>query len=397
MAGSAVASIRVRKETGSLYMDFRWKGVRCREHTLLPDTVPNRKTLQGVLDRINAEITLGTFDYARYFPNSPRVAQFREAVTPAVSGHPLFKDYAEEWFRQMSPEWRHSHILRRRQTLDTDLLPYFGERLISSIRKADILDFRVALQKRPGQGGRPTLDPQTVNHAMTPLRMILTSAADRYEFPNPFTRIKPLHLQRKDIEPLTLEEVKLILDNVRDDFRNYYIVRIFTGLRTGEIDGLKWRYVDFDRRQILVRETSVCGRTEYTKNDGSQREIDLSQIVYDALQAQHKVTGEGDYVFASPRGEPLNHNNVTDRVWYPLLRFLNLRRRRPYQTRHTAATLWLAAGENPEWIARQMGHTTTEMLFRVYSRFVPNLTRRDGSAFEKLLSQRFQTTPEDQK
>jgi integrase len=61
-----------------------------------------------------------------------------------------------------------------------------------------------------------------------------------------------------------------------------------------------------------------------------------------------------------------------------------------YQTRHTAATLWLAAGENPEWIARQMGHNTTEMLFRVYSRFVPNLTRKDGSAFEALLSRTFE-------
>jgi integrase len=63
--------------------------------------------------------------------------------------------------------------------------------------------------------------------------------------------------------------------------------------------------------------------------------------------------------------------------------------RRPYQTRHTAATLWLAAGESPEWIARQLGHTTTEMLFRVYSRFVPNLTRKDGSAFERLLNSAF--------
>ena len=65
---------------------------------------------------------------------------------------------------------------------------------------------------------------------------------------------------------------------------------------------------------------------------------------------------------------------------------MNLRYRRPYQTRHTAATIWLAAGESPEWIARQMGHTTTEMLFRVYSRFVPNLTRQDGTAMERLLS-----------
>jgi integrase len=77
---------------------------------------------------------------------------------------------------------------------------------------------------------------------------------------------------------------------------------------------------------------------------------------------------------------------VTKRVWYPLLRYLSLKKRRPYQTRHTAATLWLAAGENPLWIAQQLGHASPEMLFRVYGRFVPNLTRRDGSAFERLLA-----------
>ena len=47
--------------------------------------------------------------------------------------------------------------------------------------------------------------------------------------------------------------------------------------------------------------------------------------------------------------------------------------------------MWLASGENPEWVARQLGHANTEMLFKVYSRFIPNLTRRDGSAFEKFL------------
>jgi integrase len=49
--------------------------------------------------------------------------------------------------------------------------------------------------------------------------------------------------------------------------------------------------------------------------------------------------------------------------------------------------LWLASGENPQWIARQLGHGSTEMLFKVYARFVPNLTRQDGSAFERLLIQ----------
>ena len=48
--------------------------------------------------------------------------------------------------------------------------------------------------------------------------------------------------------------------------------------------------------------------------------------------------------------------------------------------------MWLASGENPEWVARQLGHTTTEMLFTVYSKFIPNLTRQDGSAFAKFLN-----------
>ena len=68
-----------------------------------------------------------------------------------------------------------------------------------------------------------------------------------------------------------------------------------------------------------------------------------------------------------------------------MLKDLGLALRRPYETRHTAATLWLASGESPEWVAKQLGHTNTEMLFRVYSRFIPNLTHRDGSAFERLL------------
>jgi len=54
--------------------------------------------------------------------------------------------------------------------------------------------------------------------------------------------------------------------------------------------------------------------------------------------------------------------------------------------RHTAATLWLASGESPEWIANQMGHANTEMLFRTYSRYVPNLTRKDGSAADGFFS-----------
>ncbi|MBV7434621.1 tyrosine-type recombinase/integrase [Cardiobacteriaceae bacterium TAE3-ERU3] len=66
--------------------------------------------------------------------------------------------------------------------------------------------------------------------------------------------------------------------------------------------------------------------------------------------------GRSDFVFYNTRGNPLEYHNVNRSVWHPLLERAGLERRRAYQTRHTAATLWLASGENPEWIAKQMGH-----------------------------------------
>jgi integrase len=119
--------------------------------------------------------------------------------------------------------------------------------------------------------------------------------------------------------------------------------------------------------------------------------------VMDALKRQHSATRhKSEYVFCNRLGEPLDHNNVTKRVWYPLLRRLGLKKRRPYQTRHTAATLFLASGENPEWVAKTLGHSSTEMLFKVYSRYIPNATRMDGSAFEKLVGSSLFSTVKEQ-
>ncbi len=402
-----MGSVRKREDSGLLFIDFRYKGIRCREQTALPDNATNQKKVQKVLDRIEADMAAGTFEYRRYFPTSKNAVKFdaeepvHGAIGPVAANvvqaigapsvradMPLFRDFAETWFTEKEVEWRKSHRISTRADLDKLLKPHFGDKLVSQIAKADVLTFRAALAKVTARGKESTLSARRINKIMGPLRQILCEAADRFDFRTPFFNLKQLRARKTDIKPFKLDELKLIINTVRPDFRNYYTVRFFTGMRTGEVDGLKWKYVDFEHRMILVRETVVAGEDEYTKNDGSQREITMSQVVYDALKQQENATRKvSEYVFCNNLGKPLDHKNVTNRVWYPLLRHLKIEKRRPYHCRHTAATLWLAAGENPEWIAKQMGHSTTEMLFRVYSRFVPNMTRQDGSAFERLLLQ----------
>ena len=405
-----MASIRARKDNGMLFLDFRYQDVRCREQTALTDTAANRKRLQKVLDRIEADIAAGTFDYRRFFPGSKNAAKFDPAhggmvgsataavvalpsAAASVASTPRFKDFAETWFAEKEVEWRRSYRTTIRRELDRALIPKFGEKEVGQIFKADVLAYRAELGKATAKGKQSKLSAARINKMLNPLRQILNEAADRFDFRTPFDSVKQLKTKRSDVDPFTLAEVKQVLDTVRPDFKHYFTVRFFTGMRTGEIDGLQWKYVDFENRLILVRETVVGGEEEYTKTDGSQRDIQMSQLVFDALKAQFEATGKlSKFVFCNRLGTPLDHKNVTNRVWYPLLRHLNLKKRRPYQCRHTAATLWLASGEAPEWIARQLGHTTTEMLFRVYSRYVPNLTRRDGSAFERLITQTLGTT-----
>ena len=390
---------KINSRYGKLQIDFRYKGQRCREQTKFEDTPQHRQRLKKIVERIEAEITLGTFVYRDYFPKSAKADFFDEldkkVLAAKLSPHsvdasfPTLEEFTELWLAEKKIEWRDSHLMTVITNINAYVIPRLGSKRVNDITKADILNFRSTLAKDPKRKNSE-LKPATINKVMTPLRMIMNEAADRYEFTSPYKGIKSLKIQRVDVEPFSIEEVQLILANVRDDFKAYYTVRFFTGMRTGEIDGLKWKYVDFERRQILIRETVVDGKMTYTKTDGSQREIQMSQPVYDALMKQRNLTRRQEFVFSTRNDTPLSHNNVTKRVWYPLLRYLGIKQRRPYQTRHTAATLWLAAGESPEWIARQMGHTTTEMLFRVYSRYVPNLTRQDGSAFDRLLEQRFE-------
>jgi integrase len=396
-----VGSVRRLPATGRLFVDFRFGGQRCREYTALEDTASNRRRLETVLARIDKAIKAGTFRYGDYFPDSPRArpavraqAHVPEATAAATAVPerpeacaPTFREFASLWTAERRIEWRRSHAKIVEATIEKHLLPRFGELRVNAISKADILGFRADLAGKAGRTKSSKLSARRINGVLTPLRQILEEATERFGFSSPFKSIRPLKQRKSDIKPFTLEEVARLFAAVRADYRPYLTVRFFTGLRTGEVHGLKWKYVDFERRLIYVRETLVDGEEDYTKTDSSQRDIQMSSVVLDALQAQRASRTEGcDYVFANRRGNPIENHNFCDRVWYPLLRHLQLERRRPYQMRHTAATLWLAAGENPEWIAKQLGHATTEMLFRVYSRFVPNLTRNDGSAFERLLS-----------
>ncbi|PYM52623.1 MAG: hypothetical protein DME14_00290 [Candidatus Rokuibacteriota bacterium] len=111
-------------------------------------------------------------------------------------------------------------------------------------------------------------------------------------------------------------------------------------------------------------------------------------MVEHALREQRAASQlRSTYIFPSHTGRPLNITNVRERVWKPALRRAGLRDRTMYQTRHTFATLALQTSEQIGWVSKQLGHTSDEIVIRHYAKFIPNLTRRDGSALTKVMQE----------
>ena len=395
-----LAKLTSRKSNNILFIEFHIHSVRFRESLGIKDSRNNRALVKSKVDEINIDLLAGKFDLRKHFPNSKNVEKFDRLNMPTsfdtspqfqdetLIELPKFHEFVKTWMEENAITWRTSHRKNVGSIVRGHLLPEFGALNITSIKREHILGFRAGLGAITDKNGERKLSNSRINKIISILRAVINEAAARFDFATPFINLKQLKNNPTDIHPFSLDEVFKILKFVRSDYHSYYTTRFFTGMRTGEIDGLKWKYIDFEKRLILVRETIVEGKQEEdTKTTFSVRDIQMNQLVFEALLKQYHATSElSEYVFCNMNGHALSHRNVTKRIWHPLLKRLKLTPRKPYQSRHTAATLWLAAGEAPEWIAKQLGHANTQMLFTVYSRFVPNLTRQDGSAIESLIS-----------
>ncbi len=199
---------------------------------------------------------------------------------------------------------------------------------------------------------------------------------------NPMERVKNLPLETREPDPFTPEEVVLIVKMAEGPFRNLVQFAFWTGLRTSELIGLEWGDVDWKRGAIFVSRAIVRNVVKETKTKAGMREVKLLEPAREALEAQkeHSLLPEGR-IFTNPiTRAPWNDDTVILRHWQSVLRRAGVCYRNPYQTRHTYANLLLSAGENPMWVASQMGHADWGMIRKRYGRWIPSV---DPSVGEK--------------
>jgi len=149
----------------------------------------------------------------------------------------------------------------------------------------------------------------------------------------------------------------------------------YTGLRWGEATALRVRDIDLIRRRLDVRRafSDVRGRlVEGTPKNHQARSVPLPPWL--AIELKELIDGRDpdDLVFTTQGGYPLRHSNFRRHVWKPAVTAAGLTGLTPHGLRHTAASLYIAAGTPPKVVQRILGHGSIAITLDLYGHLYPD-------------------------
>lgn len=357
----------VRQATQSSYeISFTFKGVRCRERIKLKPCPANLKRVINHLGGINAAIDNGTFDYATTFPNSKRRFHFLDKSGENI----LCEIYFDAWISGKAKQIKASTQKDYLKIINNLIIPQFKGVFIADIKRPALREWFATMQC----GNKRLTNIQSV------LRSALQDALmDELIQVNPMSGWKYANKEapkvKDDVDPFTQEEQRRILNALTGQARNIFQFFFWTGLRTSELVALEWGDIDWTKGTIRIYKglTQAAQHVEDPKTDAGNRDVKILAPAMEALLDQKKYTFEANKeIFQnSLTGKALTGDqHLRKIIWTPALKRANVKYRRPYQTRHTYASMMLSAGESIPWLADQMGHKDWVMLRKTYARYI---------------------------
>ncbi len=312
---------------------------------------------------------------------------------------PTFAEFAEGWLeRQRARGLRPKTLEADEDNLATHLVPAFGEMRLGAIGRREIDDFLVAKTKARRtyrrNGKAVPYAPATINKMLRILKTILRDATERgYLRESPKVGLLQVPDREDGLQVLQPEEIDRLLDAAEEPWRTLYLVAVHTGLRRGELLGLKWGDLDLREGLLHVRRSlsriregeAYAVRETPLKTRYARRTLDFSSTVKEALLALPVGDDAGhEYLFRSRAGGPIDPDNV-DRAWKRHLTAAGLADRPFHSTRHTHAALLVAAGAHPKAIQARLGHASITTTLNTFGHLMSSAYAGVGDRVETLL------------
>ena len=306
-------------------------------------------------------------------PLNQGVLQPRHAIT--------FQQFVETVFVPNAiPTLKLSTQKRYGRTLNNHLLPAFGERRLCDIGTLELQRF--VLQKMDSGLGWAAAD-----HLRNLMSRIFATAKKWQYFSgeNPAAAVelpekKPVR-QKLALSPQQARQLLLIL---RDPVRTMVHLALLTGLRVGEILGLRWQDVDFAAGEIRVEQAYYRGEMGSPKTKGSRRTLPMPESLKAALIRFGRNSGQPTFeglIFRTRAGNPFNDTNLLHRYLKPAGKVIGAPWLSWHSLRRTHATWFQVAGGSLREAQAQMGHTKLSTTLEIYT--IP-LPAQQRAAVEKL-------------
>jgi len=283
---------------------------------------------------------------------------------------PYFKDYILDFCRAKKELVKPATYEDYNRVIKNHFSPYFNDMRLSRITPLRIQDFIFYLDEKG-------LTPASKRKVLRYLKNILITAwhwelIDR----DPTLAITWPRKERPEMNYLIPEEIKKLLRTAEGEMKALLSVACLAGLRQGEILGLKWGDIDFDKRTIrVVRNYSPIHGFGAPKTDSSRRGVPMIPTLAETLLIHYKSQGQptrDDLVFPNSNGNPKDRTNLTNREFKRELDKAGLRMIRFHDLRHSYASLCIAAGIDPKALQQAMGHSSIETTLDVYAHLLPS-------------------------
>lgn len=316
---------------------------------------------------------------------------------PLPSERLTVKAFLGQWLEAKRPSLRPESFRRYEEACRLHIVPEIGRKPLSKVTPGDLQALYARCRAKGLSGTSLSLLHGVLHKALDDAarwNLAVRNVADLVDAPRRSTPEMPT---------LSAEEAaRLLLEAKGDPLEAFYTLALTCGLRLGELQALRWRDVDLERRRLKVTATlqgveDGAPILAEPKTARSKREVYLSEMAIDALR-RHRTrqletrlqVGEcwTDFglVFCNGFGRPLDGNNVRTRSFARLLERAGLPPMRFHSLRHSAATLLMAEGVPVKVASELLGHADVTTTLRIYSHVLPSMQEAAADAMDRLFA-----------
>lgn len=312
--------------------------------------------------------------------------------------------FLEQWLEHVQTTVRPTTMESYRSLIRRHIVPDLGAVPLARLRTLDLQEFYTRKLRDGRVDGKPGgLSSRTVRYLHGLLREALGYAVKwSLVARNAAEAADPPRQSKREMQVLDSDAIQAFLNVARKD-RLYplYLLALTTGMRRGELLGLRWQDVHLDAGWLEVRQTLAVMRgkpviQKETKTRSSTRAVSLPSVAVDALRAhrleqdRERAAHAEDYqdnglVFCGIQGQPIGPSNLRRR-FRTLLRKAGLPEIRLHDLRHTHATMLFSAGVNLKLVSDRLGHTTTGITADIYAHVLPRMRDEVAATVDRLFS-----------